>query len=99
MSPKPTVANTVTVKYMASIRVRGWVKFAGSWPTLRVGGGERHDEEQQDEDHGLRRPQPGVRGARDRAELPPQRHAEQDEPPEEHGGRGPVLETVPRGPA
>src|SRR4051812_535698 len=31
MSPKRTVANTVTVKYRASIRVRDWVKVPGSW--------------------------------------------------------------------
>ena len=28
MSPKPTVENTVTVKYKASVRVSGWVKLA-----------------------------------------------------------------------
>ena len=28
MSPKPTVENTVTVKYKASVRVSGSVKFA-----------------------------------------------------------------------
>jgi hypothetical protein len=28
MSPKPTVAKTVILKYRASVRVRGWVKFA-----------------------------------------------------------------------
>ena len=28
MSPNPTVENTVTVKYKASVRVSGWVKLA-----------------------------------------------------------------------
>ena len=28
MSPKPTVEKTVTLKYRASVRVSGWVKFA-----------------------------------------------------------------------
>ena len=28
MSPKPTVVKTVTLKYRASVRVSGWVKFA-----------------------------------------------------------------------
>ena len=28
MSPKPTVVKTVTLKYRASLRVSGWVKFA-----------------------------------------------------------------------
>ena len=28
MSPKPTVEETVTVKYKASARVSGWVKVA-----------------------------------------------------------------------
>ena len=28
MSPKPTVEKTVTVKYRASVRVSGWLKFA-----------------------------------------------------------------------
>ena len=27
MSPKPTVVNTVTLKYRASVRVSGWVKI------------------------------------------------------------------------
>ena len=27
ISPNPTVANTVTVKYSASVRVSGWVKL------------------------------------------------------------------------
>ena len=34
MSPKPTVANTVTVKYSASVRVSAWPNDPGrSWPS------------------------------------------------------------------
>ena len=30
MSPNPTVENTVTVKYKASVRVIGWMKLAAN---------------------------------------------------------------------
>ena len=35
MSPKPTVENTVTAKYKASVRVSGWVKFAAEARSIR----------------------------------------------------------------
>jgi hypothetical protein len=34
MSPNPTVVNTVTVKYKASVRVIGWVKLAAEFPSI-----------------------------------------------------------------
>ena len=34
MSPKPTVVNTVTVKYNASVRVSGWVKLAAEFRSI-----------------------------------------------------------------
>ena len=35
ISPKPTVENTVTAKYKASVRVIGWVKFAAEARSIR----------------------------------------------------------------
>ena len=34
MSPNPTVANTVTVKYKASVRVSGWLKLPSDIPPI-----------------------------------------------------------------
>jgi hypothetical protein len=35
MSPNPTVVNTVTLKYRASVQVSDWVKFAAKARSIR----------------------------------------------------------------
>ena len=95
MSPNPTVENTVTVKYSASVRVSGAVKLPGGEPGRdEVGAGEQRQEQRHAGGERLDRPQARERRGDDRADLEGDQSDEHHQPDDQHrdddGGGGAV---------
>ena len=92
MSPNPTVEKIVIVKYSASVRVSGAVKFGGSDSLIKkyVDANKRRNSGT-DEEQCLERPQRGIVRASDLAQLPRHETHEDDgadHQPHEGGGVG-----------
>ena len=81
MSPNPTVVNTVTVKYKASVRVRGSLKLADRDPTHdEIRGGKQQQKQRNARRKSSNRPQRRICCPDDRADLKSDEYHKRHEP-------------------